>query len=81
MGWILRCVGQEGNARVVISLSLGVLVPIAVFGVLAELMLPMTLLGDLSLALFIRMLWRRSAPSERQPDGRWFNTGHPFQAR
>jgi hypothetical protein len=61
LAWILRNIGQENNERVKVALSFGMLVPIAVFGVLAEIQLPATLLADLLMVLFIRMLWRRCA--------------------
>jgi hypothetical protein len=69
LAWILRNVGRVRNERVLIALSLGTLMPIAVFGVLAELQLPLTLLADLSMVLFIRALWRRSPPSLREAAG------------
>ncbi len=61
LAWVLRSIGQDENERIKVALSFGMLVPIAVFGVLAELPFPVTLLADLLMVLFIRMLWRRSA--------------------
>jgi hypothetical protein len=46
-----------GNPRGELALALGLLVPIAVFGVLAELSLPLTLLADVCLYAFFRRLW------------------------
>jgi len=46
-----------GNPRGELALALGLLVPIAVFGVLVELSLPLTLLADVCLYAFFRGLW------------------------
>jgi len=43
--------------RSVIALVLGLLVPIMVLGVLAELVLPLTLLADAAMVVFLRRLW------------------------
>jgi hypothetical protein len=51
-----------GNQRAIIALAFGLLMPIAVFGVLAELELPLTLLLDAAMALFLRRLWIRYGP-------------------
>jgi hypothetical protein len=42
-----------------------IIFPERVFGVLAELRLPMTLLGDLLMVLFIRKLWKKYTPREK----------------
>lgn len=65
LAWVLRSIGQDENERIKVALSFGMLVPIAVFGVLAELPFPVTLLADLLMVLFIRMLWRRFAPRQK----------------
>jgi len=47
-----------GNSRrSVIALVLGLLVPIMIFGVLAELAFPLTLLADVAMVVFLRRLW------------------------
>jgi hypothetical protein len=45
------------SVRGVIALTAGLLVPIAIFGVIAELAFPLTLLVDVALAAFLRGLW------------------------
>ena len=47
----------SGNERGLVAFALGLLIPIAVFGVLAELSLPMTLLVDAAVILSFRRLW------------------------
>ena len=47
----------RGSRRSVIAFNLGLLVPIMVFGVLAELALPVTLLADLAVIVFFRKIW------------------------
>jgi hypothetical protein len=44
--------------RSLIALAIGLVIPIAVFGVVAELALPMTLLADAAIFIFFRRLWR-----------------------
>ncbi len=61
---IAHTVGSRGNERVLIGLALGVLVPICVLGVAAELRLPFTLGGDLLMVWFLRRLWRKEAPGQ-----------------
>jgi len=54
-----------GSRKSVISFVLGLLVPIMVFGVLAELAFPLTLLADLVVVVFFRRLWViREGPEE-----------------
>jgi hypothetical protein len=62
LAYILRVAGSENNERNLIALALGLILPIAAFGVLAELALPLTLFLDLVMVLFFRKLWR-AAPS------------------
>jgi hypothetical protein len=53
----------RNRERGMVALALGLIIPIAVFGVLAELALPMTLLADVALVLFFRRLWAKYTPS------------------
>ena len=50
----------SGSRRSVLAFALGLLVPIMVFGVLAELVLPVTILADLAVFVFFRKLWTSS---------------------
>jgi hypothetical protein len=54
--YALRSIGSQGNERHSIALALGLILPIAVFGVAAEIALPVILFADLAFALFIRKL-------------------------
>ena len=56
----------RNRKRGMIALALGLIIPIAVFGVIAELALPMTLLADVALVLFFRRLWAKYAPSDER---------------
>jgi len=47
-----------GSRSSVVAFALGLLVPIMVFGVLAELALPLTLLADFAAMVFFRRLWK-----------------------
>jgi hypothetical protein len=55
--YVVRSAGIGGNRKGLLSISLGLIIPIAVFGVIAEIALPMTLLADAALVLFFRRLW------------------------
>jgi len=46
-----------GSPRGELALAIGLLIPIAAFGVLAELSFPLTLLADLALYVLFRRLW------------------------
>jgi hypothetical protein len=54
----------RNRKRGMLALALGLIIPIAVFGVLAELALPMTLLADVALVFFFRRLWAKYTPSD-----------------
>lgn len=60
---ILRILGKRGNQRVMLALGLGLIAPIATFGVIAERALPMTLLGDAAAVLFFMKVWRMYPPN------------------
>ncbi|MDA4119931.1 MAG: hypothetical protein OK436_05030 [Thaumarchaeota archaeon] len=61
--YVVRSAGIGENRKGLLSLSLGLIIPIAVFGVVAEIALPMTLLADLAMVLFFRRLWMRGNPT------------------
>jgi len=54
--YILKSIGSKDNARQSIMLALGLILPIAVFGIIAEIALPLILFADLAFALFMRKL-------------------------
>jgi hypothetical protein len=60
--WYLTRWGWRDNAKGRLSLSLGLLIPIMVFGVVAELSLPLTLLADGAACLLFRELWAFYSP-------------------
>jgi len=53
-----------GSTRSIIAFVLGLLVPIMVFGALAELALPLTLLADAAVVVFFKRLWANREGSE-----------------
>jgi hypothetical protein len=57
--YVTRRAGLGENRRGLLSLALGFILPIAVFGVIAEFVLPLTLLADAVMILFFRKLWRK----------------------
>jgi len=59
---VLRSIGSQRNERQSITLALGLILPIAVFGAVAEIGLPVILFADFAFALFIRKLLRKYPP-------------------
>lgn len=56
---LLRASRSEFDQRRLVAFVAGILAPIMLVGVLAEIALPFTLAGDLAAVLFLRALWRR----------------------
>ena len=79
-----RVLGRRWNERVILALAVGLITPIAVFGVIAEMTLPMTLLGDAAMTLFFLKVWRKYPPvGERTPragTGATNSESHPAAA-
>lgn len=63
--YVARRPGIGENRRGLLSLALGLIIPIIVFGVIAEIALPLTLLADAAAILFFRKLWRKDTLSSR----------------
>jgi hypothetical protein len=55
---VLRFLGSTGNERSLLAFAAALVVPIAAFGLISEISLPLTLLPALAFALFLRRLWR-----------------------
>jgi hypothetical protein len=70
--WTLGAVGSRGNEKHLISLAFGLILPIAVFGVIAQIKLPIVLVADLVMVLFFRRIWRGYAGT---PEGSSLPTG------
>jgi hypothetical protein len=60
--WAVRNLSFPGNERQLVVFALGLVVPIAAVGVVAELPLELVLLADLALGLFFRRLLRMYPP-------------------
>jgi len=54
----------DGSRRSIIAFVLGLLVPIMIFGVLAELTLPLTLVADIAMVVFFRRVWANKVGAE-----------------
>jgi hypothetical protein len=54
---VLRFLGSRGSERNLIAFAAGLVVPIAAFGLISEVSLPLTLLPDVAFVLFLRSLW------------------------
>ena len=59
-------ISWRNRKRGMVALALGLTMPIAFFGVIAELALPMTLLADVALGLFFRRLWAKYSPNNER---------------
>jgi hypothetical protein len=55
-------VGREGNRAELVALAFGVLVPIAIFGLFAQLFFPLVLGVDAIFVYFFAVLWRHYRP-------------------
>ncbi len=57
--YVVRVMNRINNGRNLIAFAFGLILPIAVFGVLAEIRLPIILLAELTMIIFFRMLWKK----------------------
>jgi hypothetical protein len=64
---VLKRIGTIGNERVLLALSLGLILPIASIGVIADYRLPLNLVADAAVVLFFIKLWRRHPPRAEGP--------------
>jgi hypothetical protein len=55
---ILKSIGSQANERHLVALAIGILVPIAVYGVFNELNLPLIVIVDAALGIFLFYLYR-----------------------
>ncbi len=60
--YVTRVAGFWGNERQLVAFTFGIILPIAIGGIVAEIRLPFTLVADIAMVLFFRKLWRRCAP-------------------
>lgn len=78
LGWFVllfavvwRRIGRSANRRHLLAFATGAVAPVAAFGVLAALPVPVVLAADLAFAGFVRHLWRAlegaGAPPARPP--------------
>jgi hypothetical protein len=56
--YIRRAVGRSNNERNLIALAAGLVSPLAVFGVVSQISLPLVILVDVALIAFFAKLWR-----------------------
>jgi hypothetical protein len=56
--YVLRVVGRSNNERNLIALSAGLVSPLAVFGLVSQISLPLVLVVDIALFAFFRKLWK-----------------------
>jgi hypothetical protein len=54
---VLRSIGSMNHTRHLLALAAGLLAPLALFGLAAQIALPLVLVVDLLLALFLKSLW------------------------
>jgi hypothetical protein len=65
--FVLRSIGSQNNERQSILLALGLILPIAAFGVVSEIGLPVILFADVAFALFMRKLLHKYPSSKGLP--------------
>jgi hypothetical protein len=64
---VRREVGRAHHEAALTMLALGVLVPIMLFGLFAQIVLPLVLVLDVIVGLFFFTLWRRYGPEDAVP--------------
>jgi hypothetical protein len=64
---VQRGIGRQRNEPQLVLLALGVTLPIAVFGLLSQIRLPVVLVVDLLYGLFFWLLWRRYRAAGSSP--------------
>lgn len=57
--FVMRNIGQVGNERNLIAFAIGLIMPIALFGLLSQITLPVIYLVDFTMILFFRKLWSK----------------------
>jgi hypothetical protein len=62
---VLRIAGRSQNERNLIALAIGLIIPIALFGIISEIRLPIILVGDLIAGIFFWNLWKKYPPTDR----------------
>jgi len=62
-------IGRTENRAQLVALSFGVLLPVALFGLLAQIFLPVVLVVDLAFVAFFVTLWRHYRPRPALPGG------------
>lgn len=60
---VRHAVGRTGNEAQLVMVALGVLIPIVLFGLLAQVRVPVVIVFDVLLGLFFYSLWRRYRPT------------------
>ncbi|MDA4112353.1 MAG: hypothetical protein OK439_07420, partial [Thaumarchaeota archaeon] len=55
--YVLRIIGRSYNERNLIALAAGLVTPLAVFGLVSQISLPLVLIVDIALIAFFRKLW------------------------
>ena len=70
--YLIRMMGSWANERQLVAFTFGLILPLAIGGVAAEIHLPLTLAADLAMVLFFRKLWSNYSsagpPGSRLPD-------------
>jgi hypothetical protein len=62
LAYAIRSIGLHGNERQLVSLALGLVLPIMTFGLIAEIKLPLVIVADAAFLLFVRLLYRKYRP-------------------
>ena len=62
---VARTLGTVDNPRHLVAFAAGLIAPIALIGLVAELPIPVTLIADLAAFWFLRHLWKKYVPSGR----------------
>jgi hypothetical protein len=64
----LRAVRSRDNGRSLVAFALGLVLPLAVFGALSQLSLPVPLVADAAMVVYFRRLWSSRPDGGRPPE-------------
>ena len=65
---IVSVIGRQENSRQLVALAAGLVIPIALIGVISEARFPLILFVDIAYGLFIWKLWRMYGQRENSTD-------------
>lgn len=76
---VLRVVGRSNNERILITFVAGLLVPVALFGVVSEFVLPVSSIAVVIASVLLVRLWKKYPVRSQVPEGEETRADIPLQ--